>query len=120
MRPSTASRARQILLLCALALAVLGMHHVAPPPQESAHVAMADAPMPVPSSGDTGTGTGHDLLHLCLVVVCAAAVFLLATWPRTTASAPRTRPGNHRRPAVPRAPKAAGRALLAEVCVLRL
>lgn len=118
MRPSTASRARRVLLLCALALAVLGMHHVALPPHETVHSVMAE-PMTQPSGG-TETGMEHDLLHLCLVVLCAAAAFLLALWSPATASTARTRPGNDRRPCLPRAPKAAGRAILSSVCVLRL
>jgi hypothetical protein len=128
MRTGTASRARQILLLCALTLSVLGMHHVALPPHETVHSTMAPAmtgpamastnPTAQPS-GDSGTGMGHDLLHLCLVVLCAAAVFLLATWLLATVRAIGVDPGNQRR-SFPRAPRVAGRALLASVCVLRL
>jgi disulfide bond formation protein DsbB len=141
MRSGTASRARQILLLCALTLSVLGMHHVALPSHEVGHAAMTAEPMPTMAtaamapattapamasmnpaaqpSDDSGTSTGHDLLHLCLVVLCAAAVFLLATWLLATVSATRADPGNQR-PSLPRAPRVAGRSLLASVCVLRL
>jgi hypothetical protein len=130
MRTGTASRARQILLLCALTLSVLGMHHVALPPHATGHSAAAAESMATMAtsasmhptaqpSGDSGTGMGHDLLHLCLVVLCAAAVFLLATWLLTTVRATRADPGNQR-PSCPRAPRAAGRSLLASVCVLRL
>ena len=128
-----ASRARQILLLCALTLSVLGMHHVALPPHQPGHAVMAAEPVQGPPAmpmtdvdpatqpaGGSGNGTGHDLLHLCLVVLCAAAVFLLATWllatVRTTAAATGDR--RSRRPRVVR--PVAGRALLASVCVLRL
>jgi hypothetical protein len=124
-----ASCARQILLLCALTLSVLGMHHVALPPHETAHSVMAAESMATPAmtdmspaaqpSGDSGTGMGHDLLHLCLVVLCAAAVFLLATWLLATVRATRIDPGNQRR-SFPQPPRVAGRALLASVCVLRL
>lgn len=136
MRSGTASRVRQILLLCALTLSVLGMHHVALPSPETGHSAMAMestttmAPaMTAPamasmnpaaqSSGDSGTGMGHDLLHLCLVVLCAAAVFLLATWLLASVRATRAAPGNQR-PSFPRPPRVTGRALLASVCVLRI
>lgn len=123
-------------MLCALTLSVLGMHHVALPSHETGHSAMATESMTTMAtatiapamasmnptaqpSGDSGTGIGHDLLHLCLVVLCAAAVFLLATWLLATASATRTDPGNQR-PSFARAPRAAGRSLLTSVCVLRL
>ena len=137
MRSGMASRARQILLLCALTLSVLGMHHVALPSHETGHSAMTEEPMATMAtsamtapevasmnptaqpSGDSGTGMGHDLLHLCLVVLCAAAVFLLATWLLATVSATRTDPGRQR-PAFPPARRAAGRSLLASVCVLRI
>ena len=132
MRTGTASRARQVLLLCALTLSVLGMHHVALPPHETVHSIMAAESMPAMAapamtdmdpaaqpSGDSGTGMGHDLLHLCLVVLCAAAVFLLATWLLATVSTTRADPGDQQ-PSFPCAPRVAGRSLLASVCVLRL
>lgn len=131
MRPGTALRARQVLLLCALTLSVLGMHHVALPPPGAGHSTAAEsmtsmtapamegmAPVAQPSD-DSGTGMGHDLLHLCLAVLGAAAVFLLATWLLATMGATRADPGGQR-PPFPRAPRAAGRSLLASVCVLRL
>lgn len=122
-----ASRVRQILLLCALTLSVLGMHHVALPPHETGHSAMAEAAMTAPASADMTTvaqpsgdsGTGHDLLHLCLVVLSAAAVFLLGTLLLATVRETRAGPGD-RRPTFPRVPRAAGRSLLASVCVLRI
>ena len=70
-------------------------------------------------SGDSGTGMGHDLLHLCLVVLSAAVVFLLGTFLLATVSETRAGPGN-RRPSFPHVPRAAGRTLLASVCVLRI
>lgn len=129
MRSGTASRARQILLLCALTLSVLGMHHVTLPPHETGHSAMAEESMATPvmasmnpvaqPSADSGTGMAHDLLHLCLVVLCAAAVFLLTTWLLATVSTTRADPA-HQRPPFPPAPRDAGRSLLASVCVMRL
>jgi hypothetical protein len=128
MRSGTASRARQILLLCALTLSVLGMHHVALPSHDTGHAAaaetmatpaMASTNPAVQPADDSGTGMGHDLLHLCLVVLCAAAVFLLATWLLATVRVTRTDPG-HRQPSFPRPPRVAGRSLLASVCVLRI
>jgi hypothetical protein len=128
-----ASRARQVLLLCALTLSVLGMHHVAAPPHETGHAAMSAESMsmaapammtPMAShaqpSGDTGTGVGHDLLHLCFVILTVAAVVLLATWLLPVAGVIRLGSDHRRHPVFPRPPSAAGRSLLASVCVLRL
>lgn len=127
-----ASRVRQVLLLCALTLSVLGMHHVALPSHGTGPSAMAGESMTIATapamtsmtpaaqpSGDCGTGMGHDLLHLCLVVLGAAAVFLLVTWLLATVDATRADPGT-RRPLFPPAPRVAGRSLLASVCLLRL
>ncbi len=122
MRSGTASRAQRILLLCVLTLSVLGMHHVALPSSEPGHSVMtteaSTAMAGTQPSGDAGSGMGHDLLHLCLVVLSAAAGFVLATWLLATVGASRAEFGD--RPSFPRPPRAAGRSLLASVCVLRL
>lgn len=126
-----------MLLLCVLAFAVLGMHHV---PSLTAHAAMADEPassvamsqapggstgmLETPSAGDPAPGADHDLIHLCLAVLLAATgLALLASWLAATIST-RTcvrqaglrsspRPGN-------RSPPRAGRSLLNSVCILRI
>lgn len=135
MRAST-RRGQQVLLLCVLALAVLGMHHI---PFLTAHAAMADdspaaamseAPSSVsgmleaPSAGDPAPGAGHDLMHLCLAVLLAATgLVLLASWlvatfrtrthVRRIGARSSTHPGN-------RSPPRAGRSLLTSVCILRI
>lgn len=127
MRPGIASRARQILLLCALTLSVLGMHHVAAPSHAPGHSTMTAESMSVAAPGmaeapaptDPGNGVEHDLLHLCFVVLGAAAVVLLATWLLATIGATRASLTTRRRPSFPRLPSTAGRSLLTSVCVLR-
>ena len=107
------------LLPLALAFAVVGMHHVPSAPQAPTSQVMA-----VDTHGDDPVGDheapGHDLLHLCLVVLAAAAGVLLA-WLLTpvtsgTPSPPSRRPGVRTRSR--RAPPA-GRTLLTAVCVSR-
>ncbi|AIG75235.1 Conserved putative secreted protein [Amycolatopsis japonica] len=67
------------LLLCVVALGLVGMHHVV---AESGHgtghsvVAMADPCCADTPSHDDG---GHNGLHLCLAVL-AAGVLLIVTW----------------------------------------
>jgi hypothetical protein len=127
-------RARQWLLLCGLALAVVGMHHVPLAPHHATlqpaaagiHAAeMLPAPADLPearSPSDSGTGVGHDLLHLCLVVLSATGGLLLLAWllVAVTNGLAGRRPGL--RPSVRHAwrlPRASGRSLLTFVCVSR-
>jgi Family of unknown function (DUF6153) len=75
---------RQVLLLCALALGVVGMHHLAAPPDGmshgSCHETHAETPVAAPlASADCGTGAGHGLLHLCMAVL-GGSVLLLLGW----------------------------------------
>jgi hypothetical protein len=129
---------RHVLLLCALALGVLGMHHLAPPPDGMSHGPCHEthathtgthtgtaAGMPVAfplTSADSGTGAGHGPLHLCMAVL-GASVFLLLAWmllavsagfraSSTEIRAPGWRGRRARRPA--------GRSLLTSVCVWRI
>ncbi|OLF09760.1 hypothetical protein BLA60_18445 [Actinophytocola xinjiangensis] len=123
MRSGAASRARQILLLCALALSVLGMHHVAAPshaagPAMTVEAMTVEAPTVEPPAGDHQPDTGHDLLHLCLVVLSAAVLLLVGWGLATTFPTGATRAG--RPPAFSRTRVVAGRSLLTSVCVLRL
>lgn len=117
-RSGTTSRVRRILLLCALTLSVLGMHHVAAPPQETGHAAVVMESTVAAPADDPGHGPGHDLLHLCLVVL--TAVLLLAGRLRTATRSTAVGSGTRRPPSFPRPPVAAGRSLLTSVCVLRL
>ncbi|ANN18919.1 hypothetical protein SD37_27055 [Amycolatopsis orientalis] len=82
MTQSSYPAALRWLLLCVVALGLVGMHHVT---AESGHgaghgtaaVAMADpCCQDVPAHHDNGDHSG---LHLCLAVL-AAAVLLIVTW----------------------------------------
>jgi hypothetical protein len=134
MRSDMGRRTRQVLLLCALALSVIGMHHVPMSPHVTMSVAAHTAPTPeamtptavavpaVQPADDSGTGTGHDLLHLCLVVLGATGGLLFLAWLLAAAGAgtPTLSAGFRRwsRRAW-RPPGMAGRSLLTFVCVLR-
>jgi hypothetical protein len=111
-------RLRRWLLLCALALAVIGMHHVASgtggpctPDTASAihstHLPEASGQTPCPS---------HDMLHMCLAVFVTAGGVLLLVAIRT-AYPPRPAALVARRRRRRRTP---GRLLLTSVCVLRI
>lgn len=127
MRTSTGKRVRQGLLLCALALAVLGMHHVAfgqhETPSDGTHTAvMATSTDPAQPSHDSRSDTGHELMHLCLAVLSVTGGLLL-TWLLMTVRTPaRSAPGRVHPPAWHpwRLPATVGRSLLASVCVLRI
>jgi Family of unknown function (DUF6153) len=91
------------VFLVALALGIVGMHHMAMPGAEPRHaghpvaatvsVASVEAD-PACCDDMPGHGGMHDLLHLCLAVLCAAAALLLS-WlllrRGATASPPRSR-----------------------------
>jgi hypothetical protein len=126
MWTSAGRRVRQGLLLCALAFAVLGMHHVAfgqpgtaPEPHSGGtHAAvMATGTGPTQPSDDSG----HELMHLCLAVLSAAAGLLL-TWLLVLRGIRICSPARARPPLwrTWRSPTPAGRSLLASVCVLRI
>jgi hypothetical protein len=123
---STGRRVRQGLLLCALALAVLGMHHVAFGQHESPHethgAVMATSTNPTQPSDDSGSGTGHELMHLCLAVLSAAGGLLLAWLVVMVGARDHAAPGRVRPPVwhAWRLPATVGRSLLASVCVLRI
>jgi hypothetical protein len=125
-------KVRQVILLCALAVGVLAMHHVSLSHGMSdaasavgTHVAPGSGPEMADSAPGGGSGEHHpnglhDLLHLCLAVLGAAAALLAAflgiSWPSTTfprISGPR---GSPRRG---RPPDGGGREILTSLCVLR-
>lgn len=123
-------RGRQIILLCLLAFGVVAMHHVPAAGHTTtvplASTMSAEAAMPGMGAGHHAPDPGgaHDMLHLCLAVLAAAAVFLLA-W----AGFARQRPAiaRVRRPAAPRGspgparpPDRRGRLVLDALCVLRV
>lgn len=131
---SELGRLQRGLLLCALALGVVGMHQLVTTD------AMPGMAMPVMSSspamdmGDVttvtaiaaedhqhgGQGVVHDLMHLCLAVLCAAGAALLAFWLIRRCLAVVSPSSRAVARAPDRPPKAGGRLLLASVCVLRL
>ena len=125
-------KVRQVMLLCALALCVVAMHHVSMtknPANTAAMDAMPTAQLELPTA--TGGGTGehqpgmpdgaHDLLHLCMAVVGAAVALFLALLALS-----RSRPAELPAPASPRGspapgrpPDRRGRLILTSLCVLR-
>ena len=133
MRASTGTRLRQVLLLCALALAVIGMHQLAfahDPSPGNAHEVVAmpsamDVSAPAHSStpDDGGSDPVHDLMHLCLVVLCATGGFLLLAWLSRAIDGPAHTPHAVRgllAATLWRPPRLAGRSLLSSVCLLRI
>lgn len=116
----TGLRLRKWLLLCVLAFALVGMHHIPAAPCDP-HVAATShaAEQPEPEQPCHTPESGHDLLHLCLMVLgfvagIALAWLLLAITGAASTLAHHTRVMTRWRP-----PKLAGRSLLTSVCVLR-
>ncbi|MET8849895.1 DUF6153 family protein [Amycolatopsis sp. NPDC004625] len=121
-------RVQRVLLLCALALGVVAMHHVgmADAAGGTAIHAMADPGPPAATgsgsgSGDHDPGGLHDVLHLCLAVLCAAGALLLTVVlflgaARCTTKFSRTI-GSRGPPGRGRPPD--GRRILTSLCVLR-
>ncbi|GGU26932.1 hypothetical protein [Lentzea flava] len=113
------------LLLCVLFLGVVGMHHVATDGdmRSGHHMGPVTAHQqhlpeePAPSS------PGHDVLHMCVAVLCAVASLVLLAW-LLARPAPESAGRTLSSSAWPRAPDhpppVGGRALLSSACVLRL
>lgn len=116
------------VVVSALLFGLVAMHHLsiatgeapvaAPAPM---HVSDAE-PLPAPGGSDHG-GSGHDdgLLHLCLAILTAVAVLLVATvmWSRPPARSTHPRSGASWMRTAPRAPPSTAPARLALLCVLR-
>lgn len=125
MAPGTHSRTIQWVLLCVLFLGVVGMHHVNVSNDMSlAHGSMSTSAHHAPPSEDPAPLPMHEMLHLCVAVLCAAVSLLLLAWllllrterpiaGRILASAAWPR-------APDRPPPRGGRDLLSSLCVLRL
>lgn len=143
MRIGSAGTLVRWVLLCALALGVLGMHHLSAPARghdavdghgvAAAPVAHA-VPLPMPDPGCCPAldpappapdhGGGHDLLaHLCLAILAATVgigLSLLLLWgrrARRSTGPPGAAAGGGRHPRPPPRPTSTR---LASLCVLRL
>ena len=134
MTANRPGRVQQVLLLCALALGVVAMHHVGmanAADVTAMHATAAPGPPMVTSPPAAGTGEHdpgmpgglHDILHLCLAVLCAAGallltvvVFLGISWFTTTFSRLADARGS---PSRGRPPDRGGRRILTSLCVLR-
>ncbi|MGW5723350.1 DUF6153 family protein [Amycolatopsis sp. NPDC003865] len=125
-------KAQQVILLCALALCVVAMHHVSMAGnRQGASVMHATPTAQVVSVEVVGTDTGehhpgmpdgaHGLLHLCLAVISAAVALLLALVAlRQSRPAAITAPASPRGSPIPgRPPDRRGRLILTSLCVLR-
>ncbi|MGW6442097.1 hypothetical protein [Lentzea sp. NPDC055074] len=109
----TRRRLTQWVLLCALVFSVIGMHHVAAAETPHAGHTMSHQQEQQEQPHE------HDLLHLCLAVLVAAAVVLLG-WFLVRTALPRLEalPGDEP-PSAPARPPPGGRTLLTTLCVLR-
>ena len=126
MSGSTRRTAAQWVLLCLLFLGVVGMHHVnldADLPAGHAMMSAVADPHGGHAPEEPAPAPAHDMLHLCMAILCAVTSVLLlgllllrvvgslrdwtaarATWPR----------------APDRPPLRCGRGMLNSLCVLRL
>jgi hypothetical protein len=142
MTASALGRARQVFLLCALALGIVGMHHLptsddmmrgAVPTVASAVLTSTshDMPgyietLPSPAVGQHPTAPmpSHDLMHLCLAVMCAVGFALAALWLLLRVARSATPSGSSSIPRRARAPDRPpdrhGRLLLTAFCILRV
>ena len=124
MAPGTNGRAIQWVLLCALFLGVVGMHHVNVSNDMSlAHGSMSTSAHHAPPSEDPAPLPTHEMLHLCVAVLCAVVsllllVLLLLRTARPIAGRILTSSAWPRAPGRP--PPRGGRDLLSSLCVLRL
>ncbi|WP_410672151.1 hypothetical protein [Amycolatopsis sp. cmx-4-68] len=132
MTTTRPGRLQQVVLLCAIALGVIAMHHVSVShgmrSAAVAHVAAGFEPEmtgSAPAAGSDEHHPGrpngqHDMLHLCLAVLCAVGALLLAflgiSW--LTTAFPRFA-GLRGSPRRGRPPDRGGRSILTFFCVMR-
>jgi hypothetical protein len=142
MTASVLGRVQQVFLLCALALGIVGMHHLAisddmmrgaVPTVASAALTSASHDMPgyvetLPSQPvgqhPTAPMPSHDLMHLCLAVMCAVGFALAGLWLLLRVARSATPSGSlmipRRARAPDRPPDRRGRLLLITFCILRV
>ncbi|MFI9816860.1 DUF6153 family protein [Saccharothrix variisporea] len=122
----TRASALRWVLVWAVALALVGMHHLSTHPSgdhttTSATVMAADECCSHATENAPTQDSGHDMLHLCLAILSAALVLALAL---LTANRPVNRNRIHAlsvaRLRAPPPPPRGTPALLANLCVLRL
>ena len=124
MRNSARRTVTQWLLLCALFLGVVGMHHVtAESGMLSGHGVVSATSHHQPAPEEPVPSPTHDMLHLCVAVLCAVGSVLLLAWlllrmARPLADRLRSTSAWPRAPGHP--PPISGRDLLSSVRVLRL
>jgi hypothetical protein len=120
MTGSTHRTVAHWLLLCVLFLGVVGMHHVATSgdmTSDTTQVISHQDHSPEQPSQE------HDMLHLCVAVLCAVVSLLLLAWllVRATPQDAGRAVGSRAWPRAPdHPPPVGGRALLSSLCVLRL
>jgi hypothetical protein len=140
MKASALSRVRQVFLLCALAIGIVGMHHLAAGDDmvgatHQTVMSMTSVSRDIPSSVQAFPGPAavqhpsapmpsHDLMHLCLAVLGAVGLAMAALWLLLWVSRAAVRCGVASGPRQTRAPDRPpdrrGRALLTSFCILRL
>ncbi len=115
------------LLLCLLLLGVVSMHHFVSAEAHGQMATMAAVTHELPADPghephDPAPSPAHDLMHLCMAVMCVIAGLLLIgllltmSWPPLVPSLRPRRRGRR----VDWPPGMFGRQLLSSVCVLRL
>lgn len=122
-------KVQQVVLLFALALGVVAMHHVSPAsgmPGAAGVTVQAMSDTIVIGAGDHGPGMPGgmpDVRHLCLAVLLAAGVLLLALVAASGffrfATTVLRAPGLRGPPRRGRPPDGGGRGILTSLCVLR-
>lgn len=131
MRGRVVSRGPRGLMLASvvtgLLIGLVGMHHLSIPPEApavvpaSSHIADPDAPTRQPGSPHDGGGHDSALLHLCLAILAAVALFMVSAvlWRQSPLLTTAPRPGRSGLRTAPRAPPPTAPARLALLCVLR-
>jgi hypothetical protein len=140
VKASGLGRVRQVFLLCALAIGIVGMHHLtasddmagAPSPTVLSMMsvspdkpsAVQTFPNPAAAQHPSGPMPSHDLMHLCLAVLWAVGIAMAALWLLLWVSRGALRSGVPIGPRQTRAPDRPpdrrGRTLLTSFCILRV